>query len=162
MATAGMVTSSGITTNGSDFWVVDYGGKRVYHFDENGNNMSDGFSTGVFGQGANPPYGIATNGTDLWIAFYSSLRIVHCDLQGNNLSGGFDTDSADYPQYMTMDDTYTTNAENLEYLSTSYAQFSVLNGNLISRSNIREISEYKISIDSKMVWTGNRLDISPS
>jgi hypothetical protein len=77
----------GTTTNGSDFWIVDYGDMFVYHTNRTGGNMTDGFSTVPSGAGC--PYGITTNGSDFWIGENCDMFVYHTNRTGGNMTGGF-------------------------------------------------------------------------
>lgn len=81
----------GITTNGSDFWMVDNSGNEfVFHTDRLGNNITDGFSTLAIG--SIEAYGITIlNGTDFWISDYIDRVIYHTDILGNNQTDSIDT-----------------------------------------------------------------------
>ena len=77
-----------ITTNGSDFWIVDNTDAFVYHLDSQGNNQSDGFDIGsAGGDGAR---GITTNGSDFWITEGTDDFVYHFNSSGQNQSDGFD------------------------------------------------------------------------
>jgi uncharacterized protein (TIGR03790 family) len=86
-------SSGGITTNGSDFWIVDVNANYVYHFDAFGNNISGakglvgGFSTQVASQSNS--IGITTNGSDFWILKTPSNKIYvyHFNSMGDNITG---------------------------------------------------------------------------
>jgi len=79
----------GITTNGSDFWIVDQTDKFVYHVNRTGGNITDGFSTSAIG--SDLPMEIATNNSDFWIIDYNDEFVYHTSRTGTNLTGGFST-----------------------------------------------------------------------
>ncbi len=83
----GSSTPYGITTNGSDFWIVDNTNQWVHHVNRTGGNITDGFS--ILATGSNDPYDITTNGTDFWIVDVTDRAVYHTDLLGNNLTDGF-------------------------------------------------------------------------
>ncbi len=82
----------GIVTNGTDFWVTSDANDFVYHFDKNGNNITDGFSTAS--AGADTPRGITTNGSDFWITDTTDDFVYHFSKTGVNITDGFSTASA--------------------------------------------------------------------
>ena len=89
-----------ITTNGSDFWVVDRADNFTYHVKPNGaggvTNYSDGFSNSAFGStGGN---GIYTNGSDFWIVDGGDDFVYHVNWtvgvgKATNQSDGFSISS---------------------------------------------------------------------
>jgi len=78
----------GITTNGTDFWILDGTDDFVYHFDKDGNNITDGFH--ILDAGASAGAGITTNGTDFWVSSSPHNFVYHFDMNGNNITDGFD------------------------------------------------------------------------
>lgn len=85
---AGAINPRGITTNGTDFWVVDKTdgtNNFVYHFDSAGNNQTDGFT--IVGGGNSG--GITTNGTDFWIVDDVDNFVYHYNSSGDNQTDGF-------------------------------------------------------------------------
>ncbi len=94
----------GITTNGTDFWIVDevFGGNEnfVYHTDKDGNNITDGFPV------TNDSRGIATNGTDFWVTDFVLDIVRHYDSSGtpiDNFSVG--DDGSNFPKGITTNGT---------------------------------------------------------
>ncbi len=87
IAGAGAGNSDDITSNGSDFWIVDSLDDFVYHFDSSGNNLTDGFYIGD--SGAENVQGITTNNSDFWIVDSLDDFVYHFDSSGNNLTDGF-------------------------------------------------------------------------
>ena len=88
---AGVGNPSGITTNGSDFWVIDNrvgNADFVYHFNSSGDNQTDGFHAGAIGVFSST--GITTNGSDFWIVDISADFVFHTNSGGDNQSDGFD------------------------------------------------------------------------
>jgi len=82
---------AGITTNGSDFWVVDNTASFVYHFNKTGGNITDGFSASALG--STSTRNIATNGSDFWIVDFTDAFVYHTNKSGFNFSDGFSTTS---------------------------------------------------------------------
>ncbi len=82
----------GLTTNGTDFWLVSNSGAGVYHINWLMQNQSDGFNTQY--SGIDYPYGITTNVTaggiltDLWLCGAEGF-IYHFNSAGVNLTDGF-------------------------------------------------------------------------
>ena len=98
----GSGTAEGITTNNSDFWIVDLVDLFVYHTNRTGGNITDGFSTSAIG--ANYPLGIITNGSDFWIVDRQDYFVYHTNRTGGNITNGFSTSaigSGDYPLGIT-------------------------------------------------------------
>src|SRR3989344_9185278 len=87
ISVAGANTPSGITTNGSDFWIIDPTDDFVYHFDKNGINQTDGFKILAAGPTAGP--GITTNNSDFWVLDNTDDFVYHFDKNGNNITDGF-------------------------------------------------------------------------
>ncbi len=87
--TAGVSVPFDIATNGSDFWVADEVDRFIYHFNRNGVNMSDGFSTSRMTNPARRPFGIVYNNSDFWILSPDTAFVYHLDKNGNNMSDGF-------------------------------------------------------------------------
>ena len=90
-----------ITTNGSDFWIVDNVYNWVYHTKQDGTNISDGFSTLPIG--SDYPVGITTNGSDFWITDQIDNWAYHTDADGVNQTDGFSTSEigSDFPTAIT-------------------------------------------------------------
>lgn len=82
----------GITTNGSDFWILSPYNFFVYHSDHNGNNMTDGFSISTLSSQYH--FGITTNGSDFWLADLGNYFINHLNKLGQNMTDGFSTTSS--------------------------------------------------------------------
>ncbi len=87
---AGASSPTGITTNGSDFWITDDNDAFVYHFNSTGDNQTDGFST--LGVAVNLR-GITTNGSDFWVIndidFTFTGFVYHFNSTGDNQTDGF-------------------------------------------------------------------------
>ncbi|MEK6819680.1 MAG: PGF-pre-PGF domain-containing protein, partial [Nanoarchaeota archaeon] len=82
----------GITTNNSDFRIIEDSPDFIYHVDKNGNNISEGFSVESSGAGDNRD--VYSNGSDLWTVDGLDSFVYHFDGNGNNISDGFSTLSA--------------------------------------------------------------------
>ncbi len=78
----GITYPSDITTNGSDFWVVDILDYWIYHLNALGDNQSDGFSV------TPGSYALTTNGSDFWIA-NSKNYVAHYNADGVNQTDSF-------------------------------------------------------------------------
>lgn len=91
LTSAGISEPQGIAYNGSDFWIIDYNDKFVYHLNSSGQNDSDGFSTVTFGSSS--PRGIAFNGSTFRITDDQDDFVYHVNITGENNSDGFNTAS---------------------------------------------------------------------
>jgi hypothetical protein len=82
--TSGDLPPSGITTNGSDFWLSSYGlnsPTMIYHLNSSGSNLSDSFQfTSSF---SNHTTSIFYNGSGLWVTSFAVFASFY------NLSGSF-------------------------------------------------------------------------
>ena len=76
----------GITTNGTNIWIVDKNGDEVYKYDMAGNHISN-FDISVYN--ANP-LGIGTDGTNIWIVDYIDFEVCKYTMSGTYVSS-FDT-----------------------------------------------------------------------
>ncbi len=79
----------GITTNGSDFWVIDNTDRFIYHFNRAGNNCTGinceaGFST--LAAGAITSRGHTTNGSDFWVTDLFDEFVYHFNRTGGNMT----------------------------------------------------------------------------
>ena len=92
ISVAGANTPSGITTNGSDFWIIDPTDDFVYHFDKNGINQTDGFK--ILAAGSTAGTGITTNNSDFWVLDNTDDFVYHFDKNGNNITDGFSVSAA--------------------------------------------------------------------
>lgn len=82
----GIQQGYGITTNGSDFWIVDNSKDFVFHLNRSFDNQTDGFSTAIAGDGT--PQGITTNGSDFWIMDSADQFVYHYNSSGDNVTLG--------------------------------------------------------------------------
>ena len=80
---------SGVTTNGSDFWVVGLSDNFLFHHNAFGDNQTDGFD--MSGAGVNQPQGITTNGSDFWVIDDGDDFVYHFAWEGTNITNGFST-----------------------------------------------------------------------
>jgi hypothetical protein len=90
IAGSGISTPVGITSNGSDIWVVDVTG-FVNHFDSSLTNLTDGFSTSI--SGCTAPRGLFFNGTQLISINDVDDKLCVMNLDGSSAGG----DDADLP-----------------------------------------------------------------
>ncbi|HJZ18888.1 MAG TPA: PGF-pre-PGF domain-containing protein [Candidatus Nanoarchaeia archaeon] len=81
---AGLNLTTGITTNGSDFWITDWYDAFVYHFNRTGGNMTGGFSTSE--AGSSSTRGITTNGSDFWVVDSVDAFVYHFNRTGGNMT----------------------------------------------------------------------------
>jgi len=87
VSAAGVTSIYGITTNGSDFWILDQSKDYVYHVNSSGHNQTGGFnvtSIDVADSG-----GITTNGSDFWILDMADEYVYHFNSSGDTVGDGF-------------------------------------------------------------------------
>ena len=95
---AGMTSPNAIDSNGSDFWIFDsvsVNNGFMNHFDNAGNNMSDGFPMDGINPATYDVLGMTVIDSDIWFIDTQTNFIYHTDLSGNNMSGGFSVNSLD-------------------------------------------------------------------
>ena len=188
LSSAGVGSPVDVTTNGSDFWVVDSSDKFIYHFDAGGNNMSDGFSVKDFGNGL--PISITTNGSDFWVVDISDKFIYHYDYSGVNLTGGFFLNYCDTPaprgiatngsdfwvldtdlRYVIQVDSQGNNitkgfSVSDETISPRGLTTRVRSGGIVDNIILEDVNDYEIDFYEKLVsqktfdWTCRACDTS--
>ena len=84
---AGANNPAGMTTNGTDFWVIDEADRFIYHFNSTGDNQTDGFPFTI----PSDLDGITTNGTgkDFWLLSFTDNFVYHVNSTGQNQGDGF-------------------------------------------------------------------------
>ncbi|MEK6760941.1 MAG: hypothetical protein AABX93_03390, partial [Nanoarchaeota archaeon] len=137
IGSAGSGLSSGLVTNNSDFWVVDFSDNFVYHFNRNGVNQSDGFSI----LSTLVPGDLATNitsgrPTDFWITDRDSGGVYHFleDSISPSINITFPFSNNTFTSNVDLDVNFTF-SDNLAYSSCWYSNdtYSV---NTSSTSNL--------------------------
>jgi hypothetical protein len=114
------VRPSGVTFNGTYFWVVDYVSDTVYRYLANGTYDNWNFSVNSQDTG---PYGVTFNGTYFWVVGDSSDKVYRYLANGTYDNWNFSTSSQDTtPQGVTFNGTYfwvagAANAKVYRYLA---------------------------------------------
>src|SRR3989344_2676197 len=132
----------GITTNGSDFWILDPSTKYIYHFNSTGGNITGtpglygGFSLSVVATVINAQF-ITSNGSDFWISNSDPDYVYHINANGINMSDGFDLRSA----YFSINPTgITTNGSDFWVVDSGSGffiyHFNSTGGNLTDGYNL--------------------------
>ena len=80
--TAANNTPTGVTTDGSSFWVVDKNDLKVYKYGPGGDPISTGDFNLVVGNGF--AEGITTDGSRFWVTDTNYKRVYQYSLSGAN------------------------------------------------------------------------------
>ncbi len=120
----------GVTTNSSDFWIINPSYDYVQHIDKNGVNITDGFY--IAPAGATDTRGVTTNGSDFWVVDVADKWIYHFNSSWDNQTDGFASNSTHPLWGITLDGDNTIWYIVSEFLGTNdYVYHVNLSGSLL-------------------------------
>ncbi len=102
---SGNTAATGITQDGTYFWIADWSDNEVYKYYMNGTYTNESFDTSVSGD--TYPIGVTQNGTYFWIVASSNDKVEKYYMNGTYTNESFNTVGTSQGNYMiTNNGTY--------------------------------------------------------